>query len=443
MFPVLFFLAATAPLLAGAGAERPDADEVLRTKTAVLLRDSRRKNGPTHEQVVESIARGGPEVIDPLLDLPRDRRLPPTAEGERPQNLSLPQRELLLAALSRWSPRVVLANMEVRIASESTEANRVAALYVYSSRGVAHNFPRLLELAGGAPDSKTGPATLTADESDALRSATTRIPVRHPDGFRELARALERASADGLRPVLFAMGDTGEPCAIAVLGPLLARLPELAPITISQTRRVGASFDAHANRALADSLRADPATERTELAFAAARSLGELGDAAAAPTLVAMLSTQDPALAESAPWALRRLSRLDFGLRLEAWSARLASEREWWDLEAPQRLEELVLGSRATRLAAVAMVGARTWQRHEATETVLAMLRDNDPLLCESACHALGQLASLMALPRPVEALAEPGPRVSAAAHGALVSIEGTQLPEAPEEWRKLLHLEK
>ncbi len=442
MLPVCLLLAATAPLLVGAGAERPCADELLRTKAIALLRDSRRKDGPSHEQVVESLARGGPEVIDPLLDLLRDRRLPPTSEGERPQTLSLPQREMILGALARWSPRVVLANMELRVAVEPTEANRVAALYVYSSHGVARNFPRLLELAGGPPNPETEAVTLTAEEADALRSATTRILTRHPGGFRELAPALERASADELRPLLFAIGDTGDPCAVAVLGPLLARHPELAPITISQARRVGASSDAHANRALADAVRPYLASERTELASAAARALGELGDASAAPDLVAMLSTGDPALAESSHWALRRLSRLDFGLRLEAWSAWLASEREWWDLEAPQRLEELVRGSRATRLAAVATVGARTWQRHEATESVLAVLWDNDPLLRESACHALGQLASPTALPRLVEALADPELRVSAAARGALVSIVGTSLPEAPDECRKLLHLE-
>ena len=442
MLPACLFLAVAAPFLAGTLAEPSRTDETLRAQAIAVLRDSRRKDGPRHEQVVERIVRGGPEVIDPLLDVLRDRRLPPLAEGDRPQTMSLPQREMILAALARWSPRVVLANIEARIAAEPTEANRVAALHVYSSHGVARNFSRLLELAGGTADPGADAQPLTAEEADALRSATARILARDPRGFRELASALERASPDELRPLLFAIGDTGDACSVAVLGPVLARHPELAPITISQARRVGASSDPSANRALADAVRPYLASARTELASSAARTLGELGDSSAAPALVEMLTSPDAARAESAHWALRRMSRLDFGLRREAWVAWLASEREWWELEAPQRLDELVKGSRATRLAAVATVGARTWQRHEATESVLAVLWDNDPLLRESACHALGQLASPTALPRLAEALADPEPRVSAAARGALVSIVGTSLPEAPDECRKLLHLE-
>lgn len=435
-------VALTAPFLALARPDRSRTDETVGARAIAVLRDSRRKDGPSHEQVVERIVRGGPEVIDSLLDVLRDRRLPPLAEGERPQTLSLPQREMILASLTHWSPRVVLANMESRVAAEPTEANRVAALYVYSSHGVARNFSRLLELAGSTQALGADAEPLTAEEADALRSATARILGREPRGFREFASALERASLDELRPLLFAIGDTGDPCGVAVLAPVLVRHPELASIVISQARRVGASIELRANDELSDVVRPYLTSTRAELAAAAARALGELGDSSVAPALVEMLTASDAALAESAHWALRRMSRLDFGPRREAWAAWLASEREWWDLDAPQRLDELVRGSRATRLAAVATVGARTWRRHEATEGVLAVLWDNDPLLREAACHALGQLASPTALPRLVETLADPEPRVSAAARGALVSIVGTNVPDAPDECRRVLHLE-
>ena len=441
MLALAFTLLSVGTWVSGPHPIREGAEDV-RTKAIAVLRDSRRREGPSHEAVVERLARSGPEVIDPLLDLLRDRKLPPQAELERPQTLSEPQREMILATLSRWSPRAVLANMDARVELDPSEQSRVAALYVYASLGSARHLDHVLELAAPRQVDAEAVSELSADEADALRTAVARILRRDDAGFRGLPKLMGRARADAVRPLLFALGDTGDSCAVPALGSSLQTHPELAAIAISQARRVGASQDESANRALADAVRPHLASDRPELASAAARTLGELGDAASAPLLVELLDSGVPALAESAHWALRRLSRLDFGLRHESWVAWLASERQWWSDEAPERIEELVRGSRATRLAAVASVGARTWRRHEAAGEVLAALWDNDPLLREAACHALGQLGAPLALRRLVETLSDPDPRVSRAARGALMAIVGTSLPESPEECRKALHIE-
>lgn len=441
MLPVLL-LWLLAPSEPGAcGEVRAREEESIRTRAIAVLRESRAKDGPSHAAVVEQLARSGPDVIDPLLDLLRDRRIPALAADQRVQTLSVPQREMILDALSRWSARAILANVDARVAVDASEQNRVAALYVYSSHGSSRHFARLLELAGATPAQAHPEEELSAEEADALRSATARILGRDASGFTALAKPLQQASAAELRPLLFALGDTGDSCAVPLLAPALTRHPELAAIVLSQARRVGSCFDAEANRRLAQAARPYLAAEREDLASAAARTLGELGDGASAQELIAALGSVSPQLAESAHWALRRMSRLDFGPRTEAWNAWLASEREWWESDSARRIDELVRGSRATRLAAVASVGARTWRRHEAAEAVLSVLSDNDPLLRESAAHALGQLASPVAIPRLVEALTDPEPSVSAAARGALVAIVGTHLPEAPDECRKVLHL--
>jgi len=417
------------------------AQEDLRGRAISILRESRRKDGPSHEEVVERLARCGPEVIDALLDILRERLLPPPTPEERLQTLSVPQREMILAALARWSARSILANVEARVDSDPSEASRIAALYVYASHGGGRHFSRLLELAGETAHDGARTQELTAGEAEALRCATARILARDTSALAALGPALAKATPDELRPLLFALGDSGDACAVPLLPGVLARHPELAPIVLSQARRVGASFDAAQNRDLAQAIRPYLQAEREELASAAARALGELGDATAAPELVLALSSGKTQLAESAHWALCRLSRLDFGQRSDGWNAWLASEREWWDGESPARVAELVRGSRATRMAAVTAVGARTWRRPEAADALLAVLWDNDALLRESACHALGQLAAPGAVPRLVETLSDPEPRVAAAARSALVAIVGTGLPEAPDECRKALHL--
>jgi len=432
-------LCCVAPCL---GSALPSQETSARTQAVAILRDSRRKDAPSEDVVVERLARCGLAIVDPLLDPLRERKLPPLAESDRAQTLSVPQRELILGALGRWSPRAILPNVEARVAADPSEASRVAALYVYSSHGSGRHLSHLFELAAEPVAPSPQESDLSADEADALRFAVARILERDTAGFRELSGIVQRARAEDLRPLLFALGDTGDACAIPALTLALRQHPQLASLAISQARRVGTSFDAAANRALADAVRPYLAAERAEDASAAARELGELGDPEAAKALLTMLGSSEPQLQESAHWALRRMSRLDFGARKEPWSAWLASEREWWDVEAPARIEELVRGSRATRLAAVASVGARTWRRHEAAEALLAALWDNDPLLREAACHALGQLSSPLALPRLVELLADSDPRVVSAARAALLAIVGTRLPDSPEECRKVLHIE-
>jgi len=113
--------------------------------------------------------------VDPLLDLLRERKLPPLAESDRPQTQSVPQRELILGALGRWSPRAILPNVEARVAVDASEASRVAALYVYSSHGFGRHLPRLFELAAEPVAPSPQEPDLSADEADALRAAVARI----------------------------------------------------------------------------------------------------------------------------------------------------------------------------------------------------------------------------------------------------------------------------
>ncbi|MBM3989935.1 MAG: HEAT repeat domain-containing protein [Planctomycetes bacterium] len=433
-------LLSIAPWASGPDPLREGAVDV-RTTAIAVLRDSRRREGPSHEVVVERLVRCGTEVLDPLLDLLCERKLPALCEPERAQTLSEPQREMIVAALSRWSARAVLANMDARVELDPSEPIRVAALYVYGSHGSARELDHVLELATLQPALPDGATDLSADLAEALRTAVARILGRDERGFRDLSRVIGRAGADQARPILFALGDTGNACSIPALASAMSIHPELAAIAISQARRVGASMDHEANGALSSAVRPHLGAARVELASAAARTLGELCDAASAQRLVELLDAAEPALAESAHWSLRRMSGLDFGPCREAWVAWLASEREWWNGEASERIDELVRGSRATRLAAVASVGARTWRRHEAALALVAALRDNDPVLREAACHALGQLGAPLSLPHLVETLSDSDPRVSRAAREALESIAGTNLPDTAEECARALHI--
>lgn len=406
-----------------------------------LLRASRAKDGPSTDEVVARLHGLGAAALEPLLDLLIARRIPPLVEGERLQTLSVPQRDMILATLARWSPRSSLTKIEARLSTENSPAVRLAAIYVYSAVGEARDLARIGQLALGSEPDAAQPAELSEDLASAVRTAHAAILRRDPSGFRWLRAEIDRAPACMQVPVLFAVGDTRDPCGIDVLARVLAFHPQLADMVVAQARLLGRSCDAEANRALAQEVRPYLDNERVELACAAIRSLGELGDDDLAPRLVQLLESDRPAIADSAHWALRRLSRLELPKQAGPWKAWLRSEQDWWANDSERLIVGLTRGSRATRVQSVAALGSRTWRRTELALEVAAALADKDPLVREQACSALGQLGSPVVSEALINALEDETAKVRVAARAALAAIHSRALPEDPAACREALHL--
>ena len=438
---LLITLTALAPLDASARAEpscRIEQDTTRKVAIA-LLRASRRRDGPCHDEVVRRLVGLGSEAVELLLDLLVDRRIPALVTGDAPQTLSVPQRAMILDAFCRSSRSDVVNRIETRVAGSSDEAPRIAALYVYSALGGERSLPRLLELS--LPAQGLAEEGLSPQLADALREAHAEILTREPKAHRSMPKLLERATPSQRRAMLFALGETADPCALPSFAEMLRRHPELSDLVISQALRVGASADSAVNESVGELVRPSLRSARASLVAASARLLGNIDHAPSAPDLVALLDHEELQVQESAHWALRRMSGLDLGPRSVAWNAWLASEQDWWNEEGPLRLEQLKLGSRATRLAAVDACGAHTLGRSRLAAAVTSALFDNDATVRGKACDALGQLGSPVASGGLLQALSDPTPAVSEAARRALQQIHGAPLPVSSEDCRAHLHL--
>jgi HEAT repeat protein len=436
-------LALSAPLMARstAGSEPLCLEEhgSARRVAIALLRSSRRREGPSHEEVARSLAGLGSEGIEICLDLLAARKIPPLVENDAAQTLSVPQRAMILDSLARGARSDILIRMESRVASNSDEATRIAALYVYSALGGERQLPRLSELSRA--ETGDGEEGLSADLAEALREAHARILEREPQSHRSMPKLLLRATSSQRRAMLFALGETSDPCALPGFAEVLRRHPECADLVISQALRVGASADDAVNETFAELVRPHLRDSRAALISASARLLGSIDDFTSASELVPLLDHAEEQVRESAHWALRRMSRLDFGARSAAWSAWLASELDWWGSEGRTRIEQLTLGSRSTRIAAVDACGSHTLGRSRLATALQDALSDNDALLRAKACDALAQLASPVALGGLLLALDDREPSVSDAARAALERIHGSPLPASSAECRRVLHL--
>ena len=306
----LVLAAGPAPQLSRPAEVRSQETDALRDRLVEALRTSRKPDGPDHEEVVATIRNLGSSAVGPMLEILVQRRIPGLREGDEVQILSQPQRDMLLAGFALWSPGTTIASIEARLAVASGPNERLAGIYVHAAVGQGTHLERVLELALASDQVTLPPERLPKEFEKAVRLAFARILGREAGAFRSLRTILERAPACFHRPIVFALGDTRDACAIEPLALVLAFHDDLAPLIIGQVRLLGRSSDEAVNRALSSEVRGYLDSERVELACAAARSLGELGDDECVPRLVEMLESPIPPVVDSAHWALRRLSGL-------------------------------------------------------------------------------------------------------------------------------------
>ncbi|MCY3004088.1 MAG: hypothetical protein NTV21_20010, partial [Planctomycetota bacterium] len=232
-------LAAGSPLSAARASSALEERDAVRETLIEALRTSRKSDGPDHEEVVATIQGLGSATIQLTLDILVQCRIPALHEGDEVQILSQPQRDMLLAGLALWSPRTSTDAIEARLAVAQGPRERLAGIYVYAAVGQGAQLQRVIELALPTESDAPLPERLPKDTEKAVREAFARILTRDPRAYDSMRTTIERAPACLHKPIVFALGDTRDPCGIEPLALVLAFHEDLAPLIVGQARLLG------------------------------------------------------------------------------------------------------------------------------------------------------------------------------------------------------------
>jgi hypothetical protein len=395
------------------------------------LRELRRARTQATEEQVAALE---PEVHAATafaLDLLAEQRIP-ALDLECVQTVSLAQRDLLLGAIARLEERGLRATADAWLALADDPAHRAVVLELFGRIGRADDLTPILRMA-------TPESGLSADPrlETACREALARILDRESDAPPALVEAARDASPMLIPTVVRAFGDAHEPAGVGFLLRAAEATPEHLPLILATIQRMGPSLDLDASRDLADRLRPELDSERSEHFQAACRALSTLGDLESIPIWIERLDESPPLIRDCAQRSLCAVTGLGLPPVSSLWArwyeAELAFERaELADLERafssfdPGRVADAMKRARGHALV-----------RHEVARALAAADLAWDLDLFAARCGLLAELGSPAALPWLVDELADE--RCAPRAVFALTAITGLELPPEEVAWRDAL----
>jgi len=411
---------------------RPDPPEERRLATT--LRSSRLRRDLAPEVFVEALAERGEAVVRPILELLVTRRVPGVREGQLEQILSVPQRDIVLAALGRLARGDVLGIAQRRLAGSPEIAPRVAWLEVLGAVGGAD---QVAEICGAAllREETVVPGATRA----AFREALAGILGREARAYSELRDYLRGDRLELLPSAILAMGDAGDARGLPLLDEILTLHAHHGQLVASQVSLIGRSPSPEVNRRLAAGLRwvLDPA--RIESARAAVLALGVLRDHEALPALIGFLEVEHAGLRDNALWALRSMTGLPYAADARLWRLWHARELDWFTREHANLEARLASGNPAIVASALRAVGERLTRRDVLARDVLVVLGSPRPELRSLACSTLATLDEPLAVPALLDLLDDEDPDCIRAAREALVALTGESLPPDRDAWVAVL----
>lgn len=401
-----------------------------------VLRRQAAHDQRTQVELVAGLAALAPDAVPELYALALGRNLDELTGEEwvAEQWLCGPDEMpgLALQALTRVPVKVLNGHLELALASDPPEPERLVMLRLLAAQGSAEGLALALRIGA-----ELGEFDLERPSvGTAVREALTAILLRDARAFP----ALER-DVDALPPVLAALvveavGDTGRAQGMRSLARLFGReAPASELVAEAMARLERARPWELQGRTLArcatwwDSQ--DPARRACM-----ARLAGSVHALDAVPDLIEKLGDSDALVRRCAVDALQSMSDRPLGADEPAWAAWYARELAWEDARWDALLETLVSGAPGEANEALRELAQHPLYRHEAARVIADSLDEQGQLVALAACAELHRLGSRMALPGLVTALEGTQPKLRAAVWRALRGITGEEREISVASWR-------
>jgi len=353
-------------------------------------------------------------------------------ESETTQWLCEPDRmgELALATLAEFPQLPLREFLRARCAEHDDLGTRAASLRVLGRQGSAAGLPLYFELlAHGAAE--LGQRGLRTTAQNALQE----ILRADADAGQALERPLLAAPLEQQLLVAEALASSNRGAAVALLGKLFGRDPELDLAVLDALAQLGARYPWRVADEIAPRLRQQLGGQDATLRAASARALGLLRDAQSAPGLIDSLGDTDPTVARAALWALRESSGQTRLTTRPEWQHWLEGELAWWKGEGNALLAKLDPEHAAELAGTLRALLRHPMGRDQVAAALAGVLGELEAPAKVLACGALSQLGARRAVPALVELLFEADAEVRAAAWQALRALTGEELPAEPQLW--------
>lgn len=405
-------------------------------RAAAVLRESRTASEPA-PALAERLASPGMEACAPLLEILVQGRVPRALETDAAQLLSEPQRELVIAALSRLPAKPLRAVADAKLADVGDPGVNSARLDVLRLVGTGAD---LSGLFARAPRDVSGGIDTTV--AVRMRRTCAAILHRDPAALASLKTVLESRDDVVGAVVLHVLGDVRDPRGLACLYDAARTRPALRQLAVSLVSSIRRSDDAELEQDFALWLAGQVDLDRPEWTRVVVRALGDLDDGSGTSTLIDVLECDHPGLREVALSSLQRISGLRYPAQVDVWRRWRLTEQAWFDRMRTDSEAALRSADPQQVLRALQAYGERSLFRRELSQDVQVVLDRREPALREVACSVLGRLGAHGSIPALVERLVDDHPSVATAAWIALKSLTGEELPRDPVLVRSALRLE-
>ncbi len=377
-----------------------------------LLERIEEERGIDEEALLDALLAAGPLVEQRFLDYVAL----PTAE-----------RAFMLDAALEGSLRTQLGRLprlvSTRIIDGEGEGQRecLLALHTLERFGTATDVALLFALASPADPELPFDSRLASQ----LEHSLAAILSRDVSAWAGLTRTFPTLDERVTMIVLRAVSEAASPQAMDFLGALLGRDPSQDVIVLAQLGRVVEFLRAAPSQRTLDYVHESLGSLDPQVRREACLVLGRLEDAQATAEVIELLVDEDPLVAETAYWALKRITGESLNGDVDRWRLWYDREQTWWQDEASGVLEALH-GDDVARVAAAlrAVVGHGLYRHELAAEVALELRHPNDAIVAQ-ACAVLGVLRSRRVADELQLLLETASERVRPHAEAALVRIRG------------------
>lgn len=390
-----------------------------------------RKAGPTATpRLVQGILEAGPDAPAAMVDILARQRVPEADQGDKPQVLSDPQRDVLLTALAKAPrDRVGDALKEKLEASPDDDRTNLGAVYVLGVIGTANDLVRLVELA---PRKANGTEALTTAARNAVGVASTGILRRDPRAWAKFTDVVGRCDERCARSLLEGLAKTKDPRVLGVLYEVAKKRETLASVCVPLAAECGASPDPALDREFLNWIERELKAASPTYTRALLQTLGARDDGEHAQAMVDRLQGKDESVRTAALWALQKVSGLGLPADPIPWNAWLREEQAWHQRVRPRLKEDLASKDADRVIIALRAYSERRTRRAELAIEVAPVLQNQRPELRRIACDVLGRLGSPAANAKLLAALEDPDAGVAESARQALKAISGLDVPRDP-----------